>query len=143
MALSVTSISLELGFDVLKVFDGPTSASRLIAELSGSVFGVVPIMSTARMVFLAFMSDCSVEGSGFTVRARTQALATEHKLRPTGLWLAASCLVDRSCKGNQIGCLVQVTFVHTASGTVSVQLSYSKIGAASAPRFLPTRTTNG
>merc|ERR1711974_203616 len=62
--LNFDQFSTELNYDILYIYDGPDANSPLLAQYSGS--SAAPITSTGFSLFLRFVSDASVNRSGFT-----------------------------------------------------------------------------
>lgn len=67
--MTFDSIALELGFDYVDVYDGPTLNSKFIGRFYGIGKPALLISSGDQMV-VRFVSDESVENRGFSARYR-------------------------------------------------------------------------
>ncbi|XP_055887821.1 CUB and sushi domain-containing protein 3-like isoform X3 [Biomphalaria glabrata] len=68
VTLSIYFLDTERCCDFLQIFDGPTTQSSLLANLSGSVdYESVPytITSSSNKIFVCFKTDVSISGAGF------------------------------------------------------------------------------
>jgi PKD repeat protein len=64
VTLTFTSFDLESGWDFLRVYDGPSTSSPLLASLTNNIIPT-PITSTGSALTLQFTSDPSVSRDGF------------------------------------------------------------------------------
>ncbi|XP_065576696.1 tolloid-like protein 1 [Artemia franciscana] len=63
--ITFTDFVTEPNYDVLRIYDGPTAESPLLASLSGGETGTV-VTSTSSKVYMVFTSDADTGGAGFT-----------------------------------------------------------------------------
>ncbi|MFM1931567.1 MAG: hypothetical protein RL226_870 [Bacteroidota bacterium] len=64
-------ICIEDGFDFLYIYDGPSSASPLLAEITGAGFIPPGVVSTGGAITLVFDSDQSASYCGFAIQWET------------------------------------------------------------------------
>jgi hypothetical protein len=69
-------IDLESGYDLVRLYDGPSISSPLITTLSGNTIPSAPPTSTGNVATLRFTTDSSVVMQGFDVQAQFVPVTT-------------------------------------------------------------------
>lgn len=71
ISLEFVDFQTELNYDVLTIYDGTSSNSRVLATYSGYILPL-PVQSSSNNLFVKFASDDSVNYDGFTIRYHSQ-----------------------------------------------------------------------
>ncbi|KAK2715024.1 hypothetical protein QYM36_009873, partial [Artemia franciscana] len=77
--ITFTDFVTEPNYDVLRIYDGPTADSPLLASLSGGETGTV-VTSTSAKVYMVFTSDADTGGAGFTAEYVEMTTPLKRKL---------------------------------------------------------------
>ena len=64
--LSFSHMDTEVNYDVIYIYDGPSASSPLLASYSGN--SAAPVTSSGATLFVKFVSDASVNRTGFTAK---------------------------------------------------------------------------
>jgi len=68
ITLRLTSVDTEQFYDVVKIFDGPTSAANSLGTYSGKITEPIALTTTGNKAYVTFVSDSSVStGEGFHI----------------------------------------------------------------------------
>jgi len=79
--LLFNSFNLESNWDYLTVYDGPSSGSTVLAQLSGNQLPPL-LLSSGKEVLLRFRSDCAISDQGFSLNWLAEAGAGEDSIAP-------------------------------------------------------------
>ena len=121
VSLRFTSFDVEAGYDYLKVYDGPSVNSPLLANLSGTTLPST-ITSTAGVITLQFHSDGATVGTGYTAIYTCNQSVVPTCTTPV---VPSPTFGDVSCPGTAIN-TPTVTVGWSASGNASYNFLLSQ-----------------